>query len=488
MLFNSWQFLLFLPAVACLYFALPPRFRWVLLLGASYFFYMCWKPGYLVLILVSTLVDYVAALLLARTGSPFKRKSLLALSLLVNLGLLLFFKYFNFFNESLRQVFQYFSLSYDMPHADLLLPVGISFYTFQTLSYTIEVYRGSRRPERHLGYFALYVSYFPQLVAGPIERPGSLLPQLKQQQDFDYARVAEGLGRIVWGMFKKVVIADRLGLLVDSVYAQPGQFGGPALTVATVAFAFQVYCDFSGYSDIAIGAAQVMGHRLRENFDRPYLAGSIADFWRRWHISLSSWFRDYLYVPLGGSRVGVRRFCFNIMAVFILSGLCHGANWTFIAWGCLHGLYYLIGNGTRRYRQGVAQILGATRFPRLSHAAGVAITFILVCFAWILFRADHFSDAVTVVVRLGSGWADLWTRSGFETWLRSFNVGEKEIWRGFVLTGLLIVIEYVQGPMALTASVARWNRPARWAVYLVLVLLILNLGVTKQMPFVYFQF
>jgi len=488
MLFNSWQFILFFPAVTCLYFVLHPRFRWVLLLGASYFFYMCWKPSYLVLILISTLVDYVAALFMGRTGSLFKRKFLLALSLLVNLGLLLFFKYFNFFNESLRQVFHHFSFSYDIPQADILLPVGISFYTFQTLSYTIEVYRGRREPERHLGYFALYVSYFPQLVAGPIERPGNLLPQLKGQQDFDYRRVTDGLGRIVWGMFKKVVIADRLGLVVDSIYSQPDQFGGPALTVATVAFAFQIYCDFSGYSDIAIGAAKVMGHRLMENFDRPYFACSIADFWRRWHISLSSWFRDYLYVPLGGSRVRFRRFCFNILAVFILSGLWHGASWTFVIWGCLHGLYYLIGRGTRGFRQGVAQVLGAGRFPRLRHAASVTITFLLVCFAWILFRANSFSDAVTVVSRLGTGWANIWTRSGFETWLSSFNVPEKEIWRGFVLTGLLVLIEYLQGPARVTEIMARWNRPLRWAAYLLLVLVILNLGVTKKIPFVYFQF
>lgn len=488
MLFNSWQFILFFPVVVCLYFSLPERFRWALLLGASYFFYMCWKPAYLVLILISTLVDYCAALTMARTSSRLKRKGLLILSLCANLGLLFSFKYFNFFNESLRVVLQHFPISYDIPRLNVLLPVGISFYTFQTLSYTIEVYRGRQEPERHFGIFALYVSYFPQLVAGPIERPKNLLPQLRRRHDFDYDRVTEGLGLIVWGLFKKVVIADRLALLVDSVYSEPARFGGAGLTIATVFFAFQIYCDFSGYSDIAIGAAQVMGHRLMKNFDRPYFATSIGDFWRRWHISLSSWFRDYLYIPLGGNRVRALRFCVNLLIVFVVSGLWHGANWTFIAWGFLHGLYYLLGKATRSFRETAAELAGLSRYPRFHRSVKVAVTFVLVCFAWILFRANSISDALIVISRLGTGWADIWSISGFTALRDSFNIDEREFGRGLLLICVLVVVQYFHGPNRVTELFARLNRPLRWSIYILLVLSILNLGVTEGIPFIYFQF
>lgn len=488
MLFNSWQFILFFPIVACLYFSLPHRYRWALLLGASYFFYMCWKPAYLVLILISTMVDYCASLAMAKTSSQLKRKGLLILSLCANLGLLFSFKYFNFFNESLRQLLQHFPISYDIPRLNVLLPVGISFYTFQTLSYTIEVYRGRQEPEKHFGYFALYVSYFPQLVAGPIERPKNLLPQLRKKHIFDYNRVTEGLGLIVWGLFKKVVIADRLALVVDNVYSQPDQFTGVGLTIATVFFAFQIYCDFSGYSDIAIGAAQVMGHRLMRNFDRPYFASSIAEFWKRWHISLSSWFRDYLYIPLGGSRVRVRRFCLNVIVVFVISGLWHGANWTFIAWGFLHGFYYLVGRATNSYRETIAEISGLSRYPRFHSMIKVVITFVLVCFAWILFRANNFSDAIIITSRLGTGWASIWSISGFTALLSSFNVPEDEFWLGLLFIGLLVLVQYLHGSKRVTELFARWNRPLRWLVYVLLVLMIFNLGIAQKIPFIYFQF
>ena len=488
MLFNSWQFVVFFPVVVCLYFSLPHRFRWALLLAASYFFYMCWKPAYLVLILISTLVDYCSALAMAKTSSQFKRKGFLVLSLCANLGLLFSFKYFNFFNESLRQLMQHFPISYDVPRLNVLLPVGISFYTFQTLSYTIEVYRGRQKPERHFGIFALYVSYFPQLVAGPIERPGNLLPQLRHEHHFEYGRVTEGLRLIIWGLFKKVVIADRLALVVDNVYSQPDRFTGAALTIATVFFAFQVYCDFSGYSDIAIGAAKVMGHRLMRNFDRPYFASSIADFWRRWHISLSSWFRDYLYIPLGGSHVRVRRFCLNVIAVFIISGLWHGANWTFIVWGLLHGLYYLVGRATRNLRGTLAGRLGLSAYPRFHRLIKVTVTFLLVCFAWILFRANSLSDALMIVSRLGTGWTELWNPSGLRALLTSFGVPEKEFWQGLLLIGVLAFVERLHGPKQVTELLTRLNRPLRWLVYILLVLMILNLGVAKRIPFIYFQF
>jgi D-alanyl-lipoteichoic acid acyltransferase DltB (MBOAT superfamily) len=339
MLFNSIQFLIFFPVIATIYFLLPHRYRWLLLLVGSYYFYMSWKPEYIILILASTLIDYSVGLKLGSESRPAIRRRWLLLSLVTNLGLLFSFKYFNFFNDSFRQLFQMANLSYPVPALNVLLPVGISFYTFQTLSYTIDVYRGKIQPERHLGVFALFVSFFPQLVAGPIERSGNLLPQFYQKTAVDYERIISGLQRMTWGFFKKVVIADRLALLVNTVYNHPTEFSGMPLIIATYAFGFQIYCDFSAYSDIAIGAARVMGFDLMENFRQPYYARSIPEFWRRWHISLSTWFRDYVYLPLGGNRVKLPHWVFNILVVFVVSGLWHGANWTFVIWGALHGIF-----------------------------------------------------------------------------------------------------------------------------------------------------
>ncbi|MCB0064655.1 MAG: MBOAT family protein, partial [Caldilineaceae bacterium] len=338
MLFNSLQFIIFFPAVVTIYFLLPHRYRWLLLLAASYYFYAAWQIEYTLLIFISTAVDYAMAHLMAQSEKLWHRRAYLGVSLLVNLGLLFGFKYFNFFNESVRATLNLFNIFYNVPAFQVLLPVGISFYTFQTLSYTIDVYRGKLAPERHFGRFALYVAFFPQLVAGPIERATHLLPQFHQPMTFNQTRIASGLRLLLWGMFKKVVIADRLALYVNQVYDHPGDHGALTLLIASYFFAFQIYCDFSGYSDIAIGAARVMGFDLMENFRQPYMARSIAGFWRRWHISLSTWFRDYLYIPLGGNRVARWRWYSNLFLVFLVSGLWHGAAWHFVIWGALHGL------------------------------------------------------------------------------------------------------------------------------------------------------
>ena len=298
MLFNSIEFVIFFPIVVGLYFAIPYRYRWGLLLIASYYFYMCWKAEYIILIVVSTVSAYCAAILIEKQKEPSKKKIYLIFSVSINLGLLFLFKYFNFFNDSLSALFNRFNLLYDVPAFKVLLPVGISFYTFQIIGYSIDVYRGENKPEKHLGIFALYVAFFPQLVAGPIERCARLLPQFYKKYEFDYQRVTDGLKLMAWGMFKKVVIADRLAPLVSQVYDHPLDYQGITFIVATVFFSFQVYCDFSGYSDIAIGAGQVMGIKLMKNFDRPYAARSVSEFWRRWHISLSSWIRDYLFLPI----------------------------------------------------------------------------------------------------------------------------------------------------------------------------------------------
>ncbi|MBN2311845.1 MAG: MBOAT family protein, partial [Candidatus Hydrogenedentes bacterium] len=378
MLFNSYQFLIFFPVVACLHFMLPHRWRWLLLLLASYAFYMAWVPSYIILILVSTLVDYVAAILISRTEVKAKRTAFLMLSLFTNFGLLFTFKYFNFFNESLRVLFDYFGIAYSIPASHFLLPVGISFYTFQTLSYTIEVYRGRQECERRFGIFALYVAFFPQLVAGPIERPQNLLKQFFVRQRFDPARATSGLQLLLWGMFKKVVIADRLALVVDQVYnGDAYSYHGASLYVATFFFAFQIYCDFSGYSDIAIGTARLLGFDLMKNFDRPYSARSIGEFWQRWHISLSTWFRDYVYIPLGGSRVAVPRWYLNLAITFTVSGLWHGANWTFVIWGALHAVYYIASVVFKSRYDALAVRSGLARVPALQHGLERFATFLI---------------------------------------------------------------------------------------------------------------
>ena len=355
-----------------------------MLLAASYYFYMVWRVEYILLIVISTLIDYFAAILMERQDEKKKKRIFLILSLCTNLGLLFAFKYFNFFNTQLGRIYMLFGFgNYFLSDLNFLLPVGISFYTFQTLSYTIDVYRGERKAERHLGYFALYVSYFPQLVAGPIERSTRLLPQLKKKSRLNYKNTMEALVRICWGMLKKVVIADRAAVLVNTVFANFGDYHGLYLVLATVAFAIQIYCDFSAYSDIAIGSAKLMGVELMENFNLPYFAKSISDFWSRWHISLSTWFRDYLYIPLGGNRVKRIRNYLNLMIVFIVSGLWHGANWTFILWGMLHGTYLIIEKIVKNILGRVGKLRANIKIPLFFKQIFV---FLLVLIGWVFFR------------------------------------------------------------------------------------------------------
>ena len=335
MLFNSVEFLLFFPIVVSLYLLIKHSQRWVLLLVASYYFYMAWKPEYILLIVASTFIDYFCGRKMGSIEEKKKRRPYLYLSLLTNLGILFTFKYFDFFTDSLQGLSEYFHLPYESPALQLILPMGISFYTFQTMSYSVDIYQGKLKPEKHFGIFALFVSFFPQLVAGPIERASNLLPQFHKPFTFDRKKAVSGLQLMLWGMFKKVVVADRLAFLVNAVYDQPGEYEGFTLFLATIFFAFQIYCDFSGYSDIAIGAARILGFDLMKNFDTPYSARNVSEFWRRWHISLSTWFKDYVYIPLGGNRVVKWRWYYNLMITFLVSGLWHGANWTFVIWGGL---------------------------------------------------------------------------------------------------------------------------------------------------------
>jgi D-alanyl-lipoteichoic acid acyltransferase DltB (MBOAT superfamily) len=435
------------------------------------------------------LIDYYAAVKMAKIAEKQKRKKFVILSLCANLGLLFSFKYLNFFSESTRSIFNHFNIFVNIPTFNILLPVGISFYTFQTLSYTIDVYKGKLNAEKHLGIFALYVSFFPQLVAGPIERSSRLLPQFYKKFDFDYNNVTNGLKLIVWGLFKKMVVADRLAILVDKIYNNPSHYNGISFLIATFFFSFQIYCDFSGYSDIAIGAAQTMGYKLMDNFFRPYHSKSISEFWRRWHISLSTWFRDYLYIPLGGNKVTKIRWYYNILITFLISGLWHGANWTFVVWGGLHGFYMLFGDWTKNIRQKLVSISGLEKFPSALKYLRLIITFSLVCFAWIFFRAKNITDAFYIAKHLfldtGRIIAYLNCKMMRETFY-SWHSPEAII--SILAIGFMEIIHIIQRHHSIRQMLSERPIWFRWGTYLFLVLSILNFGVVEKVPFIYFQF
>jgi D-alanyl-lipoteichoic acid acyltransferase DltB (MBOAT superfamily) len=397
MLFNSGAFLIFFPLVTAGYFVLPHRYRWLLLLVASCVFYMYLIPLYILILIFTIVVDYSAGILIEH-AEGVRRKVYLSASLVANIGTLAVFKYADFVNDNVRTLATAIHWNYPIQNLGWILPVGLSFHTFQAMSYTFEVYYRRQRAERHFGIYALYVLFYPQLVAGPIERPQNLLHQFREEHRFDTVQVLAGLQQMLWGFFKKIVIADRLAIYSDLIFNNPSQYGGGDLLVATYCFAIQIYCDFSGYSDIAIGAARVMGFTLMTNFRRPYLAESVREFWQRWHISLSTWFRDYVYVPLGGSRVSQERWYRNILITFLLSGLWHGANWVFIVWGLLHGTYIVLGVQLAGVRARVAQLVGFDRLPAvLISACRIAITFHLVLIAWIFFRGNSLADCFVIL-------------------------------------------------------------------------------------------
>ena len=405
MLFNSLQFLIFFPIVLLVYYIIPDRVKYIWLLIASYYFYMCWNAKYALLILFSTVITYLSGILMERINASDRseekrvkgKKACVALSMILNLGVLGVFKYTGFALGTLTKVFALARISLNVPAFDIVLPVGISFYTFQALSYTMDIYRGEIRAEKNFLRYALFVSFFPQLVAGPIERSKNLLKQLAVPSKFDYNRAVEGFLLMLWGYFMKVVVADRTAVFVDSVYNDHENFGGMYLIVACVLFAFQIYCDFGGYSCIAMGSAKILGVELMENFNTPYLALSVGDFWRRWHISLTGWFRDYLYIPLGGNRRGKVRKFINKLIVFLVSGLWHGAAWSFVAWGGLHGLYQITGELLDPIRHRFEDRIGLKRDTTGYKMCQILVTFVLTDFAWIFFRAQSMDRAVAVI-------------------------------------------------------------------------------------------
>ncbi len=401
MLFNSLSFTLFFPLVTLVYFLLPHAWRWAWLLLASCYFYMAFVPIYIVILAGTIVVDYFAGLWIDKCEGK-KRKAALVVSIVANVGVLAIFKYYNFINENIGALLNLGGYSNPIPFLSILLPIGLSFHTFQAMSYTIEVYRGNQEPEKHFGRYALYVMFYPQLVAGPIERPQNVLHQFREQKFWNNQMAAEGLKKMVWGFFKKMVVADNLARIVNFCFDSPDDHSGWMLLLAAVCFCFQIYCDFSGYSDIALGSAQVMGFHLMTNFNMPFNAGSISTFWSKWHISLSTWFRDYVYIPLGGNRVSTSKWYLNLFLVFMISGLWHGASWNFVIWGALHGIFLIVGAIRDRYKVHALRLLPVKRDGRIARNILRMQTFAQVAFAFIFFRALTLSNALTIIKKIAT--------------------------------------------------------------------------------------
>ena len=468
MLFNSLDFAIFLPIVFILYWYIcrGQKAKNALLLIASYVFYGWWDWRFLSLIVISSLVDYWVGLSLSRVEAPRERKALLGISLLVNLGFLGFFKYYNFFTDSFSDAFSFFGFTINTGSLYIILPVGISFYTFQTMSYTLDIYhRKIQSTNNPIAFFA-FVSFFPQLVAGPIERASHLLPQFLKSAQFEYEKALWGIRQMLWGLFMKVAVADRLSIYVDAVYNNAEMHTGLSCSLATVFFAFQIYCDFAGYSLMAIGCAKLFGFELMDNFRRPYFSSSFKTFWSRWHISLSTWFRDYVYIPLGGSRVGPKRRNFNLFATFVVSGLWHGANWTFVIWGAIHGFYQIIEK----------QLLNRVkvRVPKLIQ---VLLVFFFTCLAWIFFRATSLSEAITILNKI-------FTAPG-----NHIHLGDLGIMAFSIMSlGILLLADWLDEYYPKIEILSHPSPIVRWSSQLGLIVYIVSFGVFDGSQFIYFQF
>ncbi|HEX9957029.1 MAG TPA: MBOAT family O-acyltransferase [Fibrella sp.] len=508
MLFNSLQFLLFFTAVTLTYYSLPKgNGRWSLLLIASCYFYAVFQPTYIFILFLTIVIDYIAGIWLENTPVGPRRKWLLIISLISNIGILAFFKYLGFFTENIAWLFDHLHLPGAAEKVTYLanrvfvkvievfgqsgissfkdnmsiLPVGLSFHTFQAMSYTIEVYRGNQKAERHFGIYALYVMFYPQLVAGPIERPQNVLHQFHEHFAYNFENIKAGLMRMAFGFFKKVVIADRLVMMAGPAFNDPESHNGLSLLVATFFFTFQIYCDFSGYSDIAIGAARVMGFNLMENFKAPYMANSITEFWRRWHLSLSTWFRDYLYIPLGGNRKGEFRRNLNQMIVFLASGLWHGANWTYVIWGGLHGVYQVaaglrdkyLGQGAVRPSGSAAPQRAGIMSGRFWHVGNVLITFALVMLTWIFFRATSVGSAFLILKKIG-------TLSLLDPIQTPMNT--TEMWFSMILIAFLLIKE------AHYLTIPTRSTPRFFLLFGLIAFLTYLFGVFTSNQFIYFQF
>ncbi|UKT63241.1 MBOAT family O-acyltransferase [Pedobacter mucosus] len=445
---------------------------------------MAFVPVYILILGFTIIIDYFAGIYIERSSGR-QRKSLLIVSLIANIGILVIFKYFNFLNLNFTDLLQNFNYKNPVPYLSILLPIGLSFHTFQAMSYTIEVYRGNQKAERHFGIYSLYVMFYPQLVAGPIERPQNLLYQFHKEHKFDYDLMTSGLRLMAWGLFKKVVIADRLAILVSQVFDHPSYYNSLGLIIATLFFSFQIYCDFSGYSDIAIGAARTMGFKLMRNFNMPYQSKSIDEFWKRWHISLSTWFKDYLYIPLGGNRVKIPRWYLNLFIVFLMSGVWHGANWTFIVWGALHGFYLVFGLLTKNIRSKFNEYTRIDKIPLLA----TITTFMLVAFAWIFFRAQSISSAIYIIKNIFLGLTHIPSQVG-QT-IQDFSdagIVKTDLLVSFALIVFLELVHYLQKNKNIYQKILSYPFYYRWSAYYILLLTIILLGVFDNSQFIYFQF
>ncbi|MCH5345144.1 MAG: MBOAT family protein [Acetatifactor sp.] len=500
MLFNSVNFLIFFPIVVLVYFLIPKRVKYLWLLGASYYFYMSWNPKYALLILISTVATWASGLFLSvfaqQSGKKAKRakKWCLAGCVVLNLGILFFFKYYTFAATSIEEFFSLFRISMRAPVFDVLLPVGISFYTFQALAYVFDVYRGEIPAEKNFLRYALFISFFPQLVAGPIERSKNLMRQMYEPHTFDLERVKDGLLLMGWGFFQKLVIADRIAILVTDVYDNFSDYSGMQILLATVLFAFQIYCDFGGYSDIAVGAARVMGFTLTKNFKSPYYATTVSEFWRGWHISLTTWFRDYVYIPLGGNRCGRWKKYRNLLLTFAVSGLWHGAGWNFVAWGGLNGIYQVIGDLTRPFRTGLQKQLHIRTDCGSYHLLQGLTTFIFVDFAWLFFRSNTLVDALQMLRHVITH-PDLLATFDPDTLLgiNTMTLSEKDFFVMLVsLAVLMLVDHWKKQKVDLKGKLERQNIWFRCLVYYGLIFTVLIFGIYgpeyDASTFIYFQF
>lgn len=472
MLFNSINFLIFFPIVTVLYFLIKPKYRWIFLLISSYYFYMNWKPVYAILIFLSTLVTWVCSILIDKSSNKKHKRAFLVVSLLINFGILFVYKYLNFLNEVGADFLNLLGIKWGLPNFDLLLPVGISFYTFQAVGYTIDVYRGDLKAEKHFGIYALFVSFFPQLVAGPIERTKNLLPQFKEIKYFSIENLVSGFKVALWGYFLKLVLADNLAQYVNAVFNNVEFHSGKSFALASVLFGFQIYGDFAGYSLIAIGVAKIMGFDLMTNFKRPYFAQNIASFWSRWHISLSTWFKDYLYIPMGGNRVSENRNYFNLFFTFFVSGIWHGANYTYVVWGALHGFYLV----TEKFLGIKKEKTERLRNNYPLYFLKTLVTFLLVCFAWIFFRANTIGDAwhiITSFLDFHKGTLFVKYEVLFVSFLALTTVLLKETYEEFYSSCKVKILE---------------NTYVKAFLLAVVFSMILLIGVFDSGQFIYFQF
>lgn len=504
MLFNSLQFVLFFIIVTTLYFLIKHKYRWILLLLSSCYFYMAFVPAYILILLFTALVDYFAGIAIEKSDGG-RKKFFLVITLIANIGVLGFFKYYNFLNDNIAHLLGSVGLQERLPFLSFILPIGLSFHTFQAMSYTIEIYRGKQKAERKFGMYFLYEMFFPRLVAGPIERPQNLLHQFYEHHEFDPARVSSGLQLMAWGLFKKLVIADRLAMIVNNVYEYPQNFQGISLIIATVFFAFQVYCDFSGYTDIAIGAAEVLGFKLMTNFNRPYLSKSIAEFWQRWHISLSTWFRDYVYLPLAystsrklkeetflGIRVDYVVYTYATMITFLICGLWHGASWNFVIWGGLHGFMLVFAVLISKPKTKLFHKLGINRHGRPYLVFQVLVTFSLVSLAWVFFRANTLHDAVYITKHMFTGISGnikevMQNHSAFKT-IVTLDSGRNFVF-SIIILPVFFWIESLQRKLDIRELVKQQPLFKRYVIYYIFIMIFILFGVfDASRQFIYFQF